>query len=48
MSIFPHAVLSFEELISGSGKLVYHRYSIVYTVNKDQIWILILYRQNLP
>lgn len=48
LSVFPNAGRSCEELISGSRKLVYQGYSIIYTVEKDQIWILTLYRENLP
>lgn len=48
LSAFPYAGRSCEELISGSRKLVYQGYSIIYTVEKDQIWILTLYRENLP
>lgn len=48
LSAFPYAGRSSEELISGSRKLVYQGYSIIYTVEKDQIWILTLYRENLP
>lgn len=48
LSAFPHAGRSCEELISGSRKLVYQGYSIIYSVEKDQIWILTLYRENLP
>ncbi|MDP3464824.1 MAG: type II toxin-antitoxin system RelE/ParE family toxin [Sulfuricurvum sp.] len=48
LSTFPYAGRSCEELISGSRKLVYQGYSIIYTVEKDQIWILTLYRENLP
>lgn len=47
LSIFPYAGRSCEELISGSRKLVYQGYSIIYTVEADQIWILTLYRENL-
>lgn len=48
LSAFPNAGRSCEELISGSRKLVYQGYSIIYTINKDHIWILTLYRENLP
>jgi len=48
LSAFPYAGRSCEELISGSRKLVYQGYSIIYTVEKEQIWILTLYRENLP
>ena len=48
LSAFPYAGRSCEELISGSRKLVYQGYSIIYTIEKDQIWILTLYRENLP
>lgn len=48
LSAFPYAGRSCEELISGSRKLVYQGCSIIYTVEKDQIWILTLYRENLP
>jgi plasmid stabilization system protein ParE len=48
LSAFPYAGRSCEELISGSRKLVYQGYSIIYTAQKDQIWILTLYRENLP
>lgn len=48
LSAFPYSGRSCEELISGSRKLVYQGYSIIYTVEKDQIWILTLYRENLP
>jgi plasmid stabilization system protein ParE len=48
LSAFPYAGRSCEELISGSRKLVYQGYSIIYTVQKDQIWVLTLYRENLP
>lgn len=48
LSAFPYAGRSCEELISGSRKLVYQGYSIIYTLEKDQIWILTLYRENLP
>ncbi|MGZ5207561.1 MAG: type II toxin-antitoxin system RelE/ParE family toxin [Sulfuricurvum sp.] len=48
LSAFPYAGRSCEELISGSRKLVYQGYSIIYTVEKNQIWILTLYRENLP
>lgn len=48
LSSFPYAGRSSEELISGSRKLVYQGYSIIYTVEKEQIWILTLYRENLP
>ena len=47
LSAFPYAGRSCEELISGSRKLVYQGYSIIYTIEKDQIWILTLYRENL-
>jgi plasmid stabilization system protein ParE len=47
LSAFPNAGRSSEELISGSRKLVYQGYSIIYTVEKDHIWILTLYRENL-
>lgn len=48
LSTFPYAGRSCEELMSGSRKLVYQGYSIIYTVEKEQIWILTLYRENLP
>ncbi len=48
LSAFPYAGRSCEEIISGSRKLVYQGYSIIYTVEKAQIWILTLYRENLP
>lgn len=48
LSAFPYAGRSCEELISGSRKLVYQGYSIIYTLEKDQIWVLTLYRENLP
>lgn len=48
LSAFPYAGRSCEEIISGSRKLVYQGYSIIYTVEKEQIWILTLYRENLP
>lgn len=48
LSAFPYAGRSCEELISGSRKLVYQGYSIIYTIEKDQIWILTIYRENLP
>lgn len=48
LSAFPYAGRSCEEIISGSRKLVYQGYSIIYTIEKDQIWILTLYRENLP
>lgn len=48
LSAFPYAGRSCEELISGSRKLVYQGYSIIYAIEKDQIWILTLYRENLP
>lgn len=48
LTAFPYAGRSSEELISGSRKLVYQGYSIIYTVEKEQIWILTLYRENLP
>lgn len=48
LSAFPYAGRSSEELMGGSRKLVYQGYSIIYTVEKDQIWILTLYRENLP
>lgn len=48
LSVFPYAGRSCEELISDSRKLVYQGYSIIYTVENDRIWILTLYRENLP
>lgn len=48
LSTIPHAGRSSEELISGSRKLVYQGYSIIYIVENDHIWILTLYRENLP
>lgn len=48
LSAFPYAGRSCEGLISGSRKLVYQGYSIIYTIEKGQIWILTLYRENLP
>jgi len=48
LSAFPYAGRSCEELISGSRKLVYQGYSIIYTVEKEQLWILTIYRENLP
>lgn len=47
LSAFPHAGRSSEELIIGSRKLVYQGYSIIYSVENDQLWILTLYRENL-
>ncbi|MGD9717186.1 MAG: type II toxin-antitoxin system RelE/ParE family toxin [Sulfuricurvum sp.] len=48
LSAFPYAGRSSEELIGGSRKLVYQGYSIIYLVENDHIWILSLYRENLP
>ena len=48
LSAFPYAGRSCEELLINSRKLVYQGYSIIYTVEKDQILILTLYRENLP
>lgn len=48
LSAFPYAGRSSEELMGGSRKLVYQGYSIIYTVENDRIWILTLYRENLP
>lgn len=48
LGIFPYAGRSSEELLSGSRKLAYQGYSIIYTVDKEQIWILTTYRENLP
>jgi len=48
LSAFPYAGRSSEELIGGSRKLVYQGYSIIYLVENDRVWILTLYRENLP
>jgi plasmid stabilization system protein ParE len=48
LGAFPYAGRSCEELASGARKLVYQGYSIIYTVKDEQIWILTLYRENLP
>jgi len=48
LSAFLYAGRSCEELIAGSRKLVYQGYSIIYIVKDEQIWILTLYRANLP
>ncbi|MDD4856454.1 MAG: type II toxin-antitoxin system RelE/ParE family toxin [Sulfuricurvum sp.] len=48
LSAFPYAGRSAEELISGSRKLVYQGYSIIYVVEPERIWVLTLYRENLP
>lgn len=47
LNTFPHAGRSSQDLISDSRKLVYQGYSIIYIVEKEQIWILTLYRENL-
>lgn len=48
LSDFPYAGRSCEELIASSRKLAYQGYSIIYIVEDEQMWILTLYRANLP
>ena len=45
---FPHAGRPSEELFSGTRKLVYQGYSIIYRVFEERVEILTIYRENLP
>ena len=48
LKLFPKAGRPSDELESNSRKLVYQGYSIIYKISKDQIEILIIYRENIP
>jgi len=48
LSTFPRAGRPSEEILTGSRKLVYQGYSILYIIGEEQIEILTIYRENLP
>ena len=48
LSTFPKAGRPSEEILTGSRKLVYQGYSILYRIGYEQIQILTIYRENLP